>query len=260
MMQPPTTFIPQTQIVAAVQFAPKLGRVQENLATALELTFEAAGKGAKLIVLPEMCTGGYVLHNVEEAMQVAQTKDGYQTAAFEGIARKFGCHIVFGYAELSEGKLYNSAAIVGPNGLAGNTQKHNLYGSDQLWAQPSEQVAPVIITPAGRLGVLICRDASNRYRESYVFHQPGQRFYQQGQVDTIALLTNWGAAYGYPDSAWVELVEETRANVVVSNRVGKERDMKYKGGSCVIDRDRRIWTNGSSFTEAAVVGGVVVLG
>ena len=254
------TSIPQTQVVAAVQFEPKLGRVQENLATALELTFEAAGKGAKLIVLPELCIGGYNLHSPREAMEVAQTKDGYQTCAFMGLTRKFECYVVFGYTELCEGNLYNSAAIVGPSGLVANTQKHNLYGSDNLWAMPSECQPPCIITPAGRLGVLICRDASNRYRESYYHHQPGQRFYQQGSVDTIALLTNWGAAFGYPDNAWVELVEETRANLVVSNRVGKERDMSYKGGSCIIDRDRRIWTNGSSFTEAAVVGGVVVLG
>jgi predicted amidohydrolase len=252
--------VPQTQVVAAVQFEPKLGRVQENLAVAQELVFEAAGKGAKLIVLPEMCIGGYVLRSPAEALEVAQTRDGYQTCAFEGITRRFGCYVVFGYAELCEGKLYNSAAIVGPGGLVGNAQKHNLYGSDQLWAQPSEAPGPCVITPAGRLGVLICKDVSNRYRESYLFHQPAHRFYRQGSVDTIAVLTNWGPQYGYPDSAWVDLVEETRANVVVANRVGVERDMSFKGGSCVIDRDRRIWTHGSSFTEAAVVGGVVVLG
>ena len=64
----------------------------------------------------------------------------------------------------------------------------------------------------------------------------------------------------FPLSTRVELVEETRANLIVSNRVGIERDMKFKGGSCIIDRDRRIWTNGSNFTEAAVVGGIVVTG
>lgn len=255
-----TTFIPPTQVVAAVQFEPKLLDVRRNLATALELAFEAAAKGAKLVVLPESCMGGFVLTSQREAFEVCQERDGWQTEAFVPICRRFGCHVVFGYTEMREGLFYNAAAVVGPGGLIGNAQKHNLYGSDQLWAQPSEAPAPVIITPAGRLGVLICRDASNRFRESYAFHKAGQRFYKPGSVDTIALLTNWGASFGYPDSAWVELCEETRANVIVSNRVGKERDMSYKGGSCVIDRDRRIWTHGSSFTEAAVVGGVVVLG
>jgi predicted amidohydrolase len=253
------TFIPQTQIVAAVQYAPALLDVRGNLATALQLTFEAAAKGAKLIVLPELCIGGYNLSGPREAMQVAQERDGYQTEAFVPICRRFNCYVVFGYTELFEGNLYNSAAVVGPHGLASHAQKHNLFGSDNLWAQPSETPVPVLITPAGRLGILICRDVGNKYRESYVFAQPGQKFYKPGDVDTIALLTNWGSAFGYPDSAWVELVEETRANLVVSNRIGQERDMKYKGGSCVIDRDRRIWTHGSSFTEAAVVGGVVVL-
>ena len=254
------TYVPPTQIVAAIQFEPHLLDVRGNLATAMQMTFEAAAKGARLIVLPELCIGGYVLEGPREAMQVAQERDGYQTQSFVDITRRFNCHVVFGYTELFEGNLYNSAAVVGPAGLAAHTQKHNLFGSDNLWAQPSEVQPPIIITPAGRLGVLVCRDISNKYRESYAFYKPGQKFYKAGDVDTIALLTNWGSSFGYPDSAWVELVEETRANLVVSNRIGKERDMKYKGGSCVIDRDRRIWTHGSSFTEAAVVGGVVVLG
>jgi predicted amidohydrolase len=247
-------------IVAAVQFEPRLFRVRENMATALQLTFEAAVKGARVIVLPELCTGGYVFESPKEAMTVAQTRGGYQTQAFVDLARQHDCRIVFGYVELHEGKLYNSAAVVGPGGLEANAQKHNLYGSDNMWAQPSESQPPVIITPAGRLGVLVCRDVSNKYRESYNFYRSGQKFYNRGDVDTIALLTNWGAAYGYPDSAWIELVEDTRANLIVSNRVGKERDMSFKGGSAIIDRDRRIYTHGSSFTAEAVVGGVVVLG
>lgn len=253
------TSVPNTAIVAAVQFEPKLLDVHKNLATALQLSFEAAAKGARVVVLPELCIGGYVLRTPQEAMQVAQDRHGYQTEAFRAITQRFNCHIVFGYTELLEGKLYNSAAIVGPMGLESNAQKHNLWGSDNMWAQPSDALNPVIITPAGRLGVLICRDAMNKYRESYQF-AGDSKFYRRGSVDTIALLTNWGGDYGYPDSAWVELVEDTRANLIVSNRVGAERDLKFKGGSCVIDRDRHIWTNGSNFTEAAVVGGIVVTG
>ncbi len=250
---------PQTQIVAAVQFEPVLHDVQKNIAVARQLAFEAAAKGAAVVVLPELCTSGYVFYDSTEAMNCAQTRDGYQTQAFIPIAKQFNCHIVFGYPELREGKLYNSAAVVGPTGLEGNSQKHNLWGNDNLWAQPSEAPHPMVVTRAGRMGVLVCRDVMNQYRESYVFFKPGQKFYPKGSVDTIALLTNWGKDYGYPDNAWVELVESTRANLVVSNRIGEERDLKFKGGSCVIDRDRRIWTNGSSFSESAVVGGVVIL-
>lgn len=246
-------------IVAAIQYEPKLLAVNENLAVALQLTFEAAAKGAKVIVLPELAFSGNTLDSASEAMECAQDKHGYQTEAFVPLAEQFGCHIIFGYVELFEGQLYNSAAIVGPKGLEGNAQKHNLYGRDNIWAQPSEATNPVVITQAGRLGVLLCRDAMNNYRESYAFHNPKHRFYKKGDVDTIALVTNWGQGYSYPDAAWVELVESTRSNLIVSNRIGKEREAEFKGGSCIIDKNRRLYTNGSSFTEAAVVGGVIVL-
>ena len=246
-------------IVAAVQFEPKLLDVHKNIAVAQQLVFEAASKGAKVIVLPEMCISGYSIRSKSEASSVSQVRNGYQTESFAPIAKKFGCHVVFGYVELYEGKLYNSAAVVGPMGLAANTQKHNLWGPDALWATAAEGLSPVVVTQAGRLGVLICRDVMNNFRESYKFYDPDQKFYKMGSVDTVALLTNWGSDYGYPDNNWLELAEQTGANVIVSNRVGKERDLKYKGGSAVIDRSKKVWTMGSSFTESAVVGGVVLL-
>lgn len=246
-------------IVAAVQYEPKLLDVYANLEIAQQMAFEAAAKGATLVVLPELCISGYNLRDKREASDCAQTKSGYQTESFIPIARRFNTHIVFGYVETCGGQLYSSAAVVGPHGLVENVQKHNLWGPDNLWATPSESIHPVVTTRAGRLGVLICRDAVNNYRDTYKFYKAESKFYRRGSVDTIALLTAWGSDYGYPDSTWVELAEETGANVVVSNRVGKERDLKFKGGSCCIDRNRKVWTHGSSFTEAAVVGGCVIL-
>jgi predicted amidohydrolase len=248
-----------SSIVAAVQFKPKLLSVEENLKVAQQLAFEAAAKGAKIVVLPELCTSGYTLKSKREAADVSQERNGYQTEAFVPIARKFNCNVVFGYVELLEGKFYNSAAVVGPNGLVGNAQKHNLWGNDYLWAESSEQLPPVYVTQAGRLGVLICRDVMNNYRNSYKFYKQENRFYKKGSIDTVALLTNWGSDYGYPDSSWMELSEETGANVIVSNRVGEERDLSFKGGSAIIDRNKKVYTYGSSFTESAVVGGVILL-
>lgn len=246
-------------IVAAIQFEPELLNVQKNLAKAQQLSFEAASKGARLVVLPELCLSGYVIHDPKEASMTSQTSNGYQTITFQEIAKRFDCYIVFGYVELSEGNLYNSAAVVGPLGLSANFRKRNLYGSDYLWCSSSDQMPTTVLTPAGRTGVLICRDSMNSYRESSPRHKPGQKFYNKGDVDTIALLTNWGSDYGYPDSSWMDLSESTSANVIVSNRVGLERDMKYKGGCCVIDRNQKVYTYGSNFTTDAVVGGLVII-
>src|SRR5512147_37676 len=104
-------YLPDNQIVAAIQYQPQLMKCDENIALAQQLTFEAAAKGAKVIVLPELAFSGFTLDSVSEAMGCAQTRDGFQTEAFVPLAQRFGCHIVFGYVELYEGKLYNSAAI-----------------------------------------------------------------------------------------------------------------------------------------------------
>lgn len=244
-------------VVAAIQFEPRGRHVDENLATAQQLAFEAAVKGARLIVLPELCTSGYDLSGPRDATQCAQTRDGYQTEAFLPIAQRFNCHIAFGYVELSEGKLYNSAAIVGPSGLMGNAQKHNLWGTDFLWATPSEAVAPIVITNEGRFGALICSDVKNNYRETYSHLNREHKYYHKGSVDVIALLTNWGGEVGYPHVEWVGLAEGTGANVIVANRIGYEAGLAFKGGSCIVDRTLKVWTNGTNFQSTAVVGGII---
>ena len=251
------TFGPQ--VVAAVQFEPKILDVRKNLATACELAFEAAAKGASVVVLPELCLSGYALRDSREASECSQTREGYQTQAFLDIAKNNNCHVVFGYVELLEGKLYNSAAVIGPRGLVSNHQKHNLWANDFLWAESSEAVNPVIVTRAGRLGALICGDAENNYRKSYKFYNENYKFYRAGSVDVIALLTNWSGTTGYPHDSWVNLAEQVNSNVIVANRVGKERELVFKGGSCIVTRGKKVYTNGSSFVNEAVVGGIIEL-
>lgn len=246
------------KFVASCQFDPHRGDVERNLAIAQQLCFEAAAKGARVVVLPELCVSGYALRNITEASKYSQTQDGYQTQTFLPIARQFNCHVVFGYIELAEGLLYNSAAVVGPRGIVGNSRKHNLYGRDFLWASPGENLHPVVPITEGRLGVLVCRDVCNQYRTTHPFFKGGQKFYRKGSVDMIAVPVNWNSAGGYPPSDWMELAEGTGANVIVSNRVGHDVEMDFIGGSCVISRDMKVWTNGSSFLDEAVVGGVLL--
>ena len=245
--------------VAAVQFEPKILDVYDNLATSRLLVHEAAAKGASVIVLPELCLSGYALQDAKEASSCSQVRDGYQTEAFIPITKRYNCHVVLGYVELCEGSLYNSAVVIGPNGIEANYQKHNLWANDHLWATPSELHNPIVITRAGRLGVLICGDAENNYRKSYKFYNEDHRFYRKGSADTIALLTNWSGAFGHPDNSWMNLAEQVGSNVIVSNRVGKERNLKFDGGSCVVTRSKKVYTNGSSFINEAVVGGIIEL-
>jgi predicted amidohydrolase len=247
---------PGVHLVAAVQFEPVPGDVSANLARAEQLAFEAAAKGAQVVVLPELCMSGADLHDPRGASACAQTRDGDQTQHLLHVARRFGCYVVFGFVETYVGKLYDSVAVLGPSGLMGVAQKRNLAGADHHWAARGESQLPVVPTRLGRLGALIGRDSMNSWRRSRPFSVPGQPpFYGPGSVDVLCLPTCRDAASsGTPDAVWVDLAEETRANVIVASACGAAG----AGGSCTIDRTLRVWNHGLSAGECVVGGAVLV--
>src|SRR6202048_36030 len=57
---------------ACVQMEPKIGDKKANVAHSLDKIAEAAGKGARLIVLPELCNSGYVFASRHEAFTLAE--------------------------------------------------------------------------------------------------------------------------------------------------------------------------------------------
>ena len=245
-------------LAAAVQINPETKNVYKNLEKAQQLVFEASAKGAKIVVLPELCLSGKKLFNVVDASDVAQTKAGYQTQAFANITKRFKNYVVFGYVQLEESKFYNSAAIIGPNGLVANVQKHNLSSTDLLWATKSLKMFPTIMTEHGRLGTLVSGDSLNTYREPISYVSGDYTFYSRGTIDILAVPANWSDKYSWPDYKWSDLAERTSSNVIICNRVGKEFNEKFNGGSCIIDRSMKVWSNGSSFLHETIVGGKII--
>lgn len=245
-------------LVASCQFNPRLGDPRRNIDVALQLVFEAAAKGARVIVLPELCLSGRSFKSGHEAAQSAQQHDGWQSAEFTPIIREFNCHVVVGYVELDEGCLYNSAVLLGPTGVEANFRKHNMSGRDHMWATPGESLDMVIPTSTCRLGILIGKDVSNTNSPSGPIFREGRPLYRHGSVDVIAHPTNSPKFTSYPSDDWMTLAEATRTSVIVSNRIGVDDNTgPYGGGSCVVDRDLNVWTYGSSFDDTAVVGGMI---
>ena len=244
------------KIVAAIQFSPGSLQIEENLCAAQALAFEAASKGARIITFPELCLCEDDITDRRMASEYSQCIDGYQTEMFLPICEKFNCHVVFGYVELHDNKLYNSAVIVGPSGAVGNTRKHNLHGTDYFWADQCDDLMPTVLTTEGRLGVLLSRDAKNCYRKSYKHYNEDNRFYQKNCVDIIALLTCCDDTT-HPSSEWMELAESVATNVIVANTIGEKAGVRVGGGSCVISRDLNVWTHGARFIGSTIVGGVL---
>lgn len=245
-------------VVASVQFDPVAGAVQANLQMALQYAFEAAVKGAKIVVLPELCVSGADLTE-RSAIQSSQVADGYQTNLFVPLCRRYNMLVVFGYPELSEGCLYNSAALVGPAGLIGNARKKCLEGFDFLWARPGDDtLSPVVVHEGIRVGALVSHDVRNARRESYAWSKFSGPFYRKGMVDLICVPCAWQEGTKFPDSRWVNLAEQVNCNVAISNQIFAPGGPGMTGGgSCIVDRNLKIWSYGSSLTAPAVVGGLV---
>ena len=209
-------------IVAAIQFEPELGAKEENLRRLLALVEEAARRGARLIVTPEMATTGYCWYDREEIRPHVEPIPGPTTERFAQVARERGCYVVVGMPEVAPetGIFYNSAALVGPEGLVGVYRKTHSYISEPKWAKDGDLGLPVWETPLGRLGILICMDAD--------YFEPARLLALQG-ADVLCFPTNWLEEKS-PSAAWMARAFENGCYLIAANRYGCERGVQFSGG------------------------------
>ncbi|MBW3632417.1 MAG: hypothetical protein KY456_05235 [Chloroflexi bacterium] len=144
--------------VAVVQFAPASGDVSGNLE---RITREVASlSGIDLAVFPELTVTGQVTDR-EMAERVAESIPGSSTERLCEIAGSSGTYLVIGMIERDAGseRLYNSAVLIGPQGVVGTYRKLHLAGEDRCWATPGDLGLPTFDIPPGRVGMLIGYDA-----------------------------------------------------------------------------------------------------
>lgn len=141
--------------VAAVQRESHLFRVADNLESADEQLRRASGRGAELVVLPELFNTGY--GRLREYIPHAERADGPTWAFLRERARRYGVWIAAGFAERHDGHVFNAAGFCCPDGSLHVYRKRNLV----LWesTQFRRGSAPLVVsTPFGRVGFAICAD------------------------------------------------------------------------------------------------------
>lgn len=217
--------------VATVQFEPIMGEKERNIARLLELCEEAAVGGAKLIVTPEMGTTGYCWYDRAEVAPFVEPIPGPTTDWFAALARKHDCYLVVGLPEVDQDRIYyNSAALIGPEGLIGRHRKTHPYISEPKWSAAGDLHNQVFETPIGRISLLICMD---------IHFVETARLMALGGADIICHISNW-LAERTPAPYWISRAFENSCYVIESNRWGLERTVQFSGGSCVIAPDGSI--------------------
>ncbi|HZD55953.1 MAG TPA: nitrilase-related carbon-nitrogen hydrolase [Anaerolineales bacterium] len=211
--------------VAAIQYEPKLFHREKNVADLLELSEEAARNGAKIIVMPEMATTGICFYDREEAASSVEEIPGPTAEAFGQLAKRYGCYIAYGEAEVdpATGAYYNSSVFVGPEGLVGSYRKTHLFLSEPKWAKAGDLGIPVWDTEYGRIGMIICHDAA--------FPETSRVAALQG-ADVMCFPTNW--LERSPSGYWFTRAFDNGIYWIAANRYGKERNTQFSGNSCII--------------------------
>lgn len=219
--------------IAVVQMGPVVGEKARNVRRTVELVEEAAGRGAGLVVLPELCNSGYVFESREEAFALAEEIPGGETCRqWMEVARKRGVHLVAGISERDGNALYNAAAVIGPSGFVGKFRKNHLWGEENLFFEPGNLGFPVFKTPIGRIGTFICYDGW--FPESY-------RLCALQGADIVCIPTNWvpipGQARDREAMANILVMGAAHVNsvfVAAADRVGVERGQPFIGQSLIV--------------------------
>lgn len=160
--------------VAVVQAAPVLFDTPRTLQKLADLAADAARKGAALVVFPEAFVGGYpkgLDFGVSLGVRTPGGRDQFRRyfeSAVEipgpameligSVARSQGIHLVVGVIERAGGTLYCTAAMFGPDGgLFGTHRKLVPTALERVvWGQGDGSTLPVVATPLGRIGAVIC--------------------------------------------------------------------------------------------------------
>jgi N-carbamoylputrescine amidase len=219
--------------VACVQMEPHIGERDGNIERSLRFIREAARAGAEVVVLPELCNSGYVFASREEAHGLSEPIDGGPSVlAWSKAARTHGIWIAAGLAERSGGKLFNSAVLIGPEGVAGRYRKNHLWAEEALAFEPGDLGVPVFHTPRGRFSLAICYDLW--FPETF-------RLAALGGADLLLVPTNWvpmpGQRQDLPVMANILAMSGAHSNgifVAAADRIGVERGQPFLGCSLII--------------------------
>ncbi|WP_315927613.1 nitrilase-related carbon-nitrogen hydrolase [Mesorhizobium sp. SP-1A] len=222
-------------LVAAAQFTAEPGRCDENRTRTLRLVEEAAGRGANLVVLPELAVSGYTLRG-EILFAAAEPLDGPTLRAWTDAAQKHSLLIAGGFCEVEGDRLFNSAVLVGPQGMLLHYRKLHLFDREKLVFARGDKGLEVVDTSIGRIGMCVCYDL--RFVEV-------MRALALAGADIVAVPTAWVGGFDKVPRDGDGLIGQARGAIVQANlnqtyvvcasQGGSADEINFLGSSLICD-------------------------
>jgi predicted amidohydrolase len=221
--------------IACCQVAPDIGEVADNLATIDAAVRDAAARGARIVVLPELANTGYVFEDAEEARGLAESVTGPSIQAWRQLSAELGIVLVAGFAESGgDGLLYNSAVLIDAGEVKSTYRKAHLWDREKLIFTAGDEPPPIAQTAWGRIGIMICYDLE---LPEWV------RSVALRGADLLAAPVNW-PNLPRPDGERPGEIVRVQADAAVNrmavaacDRAGLERGQDWVGGTVIVDAD-----------------------
>ncbi len=206
------------------QFSPDFGNIQKNR----EKMYSALkNKRADIIVLPELATSGYFFTSHKEIEDLSEPVPGPTTDKFSALSGKTGTHFVIGIPEKTGTGIYNSAVMIGPDGIELVYRKAHLFSEEKMYFTPGNSFDSIEINGV-QIGLLVCFD--------HMFPEAARTLALKG-VQIICHPSNLVLPeYGQLTTRVRAL--ENKVFWVLANRFGKEtkgeRKLTYTGESQIV--------------------------
>jgi deaminated glutathione amidase len=147
--------------VAAVQFG-VTEDIQANLQTCLRLIDQAANAdpAPALIVLPEFVNHIAWYKDAEHCYEVAVSLEDEFIQQIAQRAAQYGCYLKINVTlKRDGGKVTGTNILFDPQGqVVGLNDKQILMGNENNFLEPAQEIAPILPTNHGRVGMYACMD------------------------------------------------------------------------------------------------------
>lgn len=238
---------------AVAQLAPG-NDLAQNVEQTVHVLREAQRQGARLVVLPELCASPYQLDSAPLESWAEEIPQGRTLQRWLAEAKRLRIYCVAGLLERAGDRYFNTAVVLGPQGLLGCYRKAHLFGWERARLTAGNHAYWAVETSQARLGVLVCYDL--RFVEAV-------RLSALGGLQVLCVPAAWSDAgkpqpwdrYGFSGAAHLALghAYANRLFVLCANRVGKEGKVRYLGNSLIAGPSGHPLAGPASATEPALL-------
>ena len=222
------------------QFCPLFGEKEKNLARVTEALDRA---DADVVVLPELPFTGYGFRDRDELLRLGDDpENSFIVERLTQLCSRRGFHLVTGFAERRGERCFNSALLIGPEGLVQVYRKLHLFDGEKEIFDAGDLPLAVVEARGIRIGMMVCFD--------WIYPEVARTLALKG-ADLICHPANLVLAFC--QEAMKTRCIENSVFAVTANRTGLEKrpagELRFTGLSQIVAPDGSILCRSGFDTE-----------